>query len=238
MSDISGSSGLRASTISRISRIAVLCIAGLVLLPYLLTPLYLVVPPISTPMLWRYATSQPVVRLYRPLADIAPVLRRSVIAAEDARYCSHWGVDWRGLREIIEDADDFEDLRGGSTITQQTVKNLFLWSGRSYLRKVLELPLSLWFDLILSKRRIMEIYLNIARWGPNGEFGAEAGSRRAFNKSASDLNAHEAALLAAMLPNPRRRDARQPGPALRRLAGIYQARAASGALDDCVRVRR
>ena len=238
MSDVPGSSGPRAYRFNRISRLVVLCVVGLVVLPYLLTPLYLVVPPISTPMLWRYATGQPVARLYRPIADIAPVLRRSVIAAEDARFCQHWGVDWHGLLDIIEEAEDFEDLRGGSTITQQTVKNLFLWPGRSYLRKALELPLSLWFDLIVPKRRIMEIYLNVAQWGPNGVFGAEAGSRRAFNKPASDLNGQEAALLAAMLPNPRLRDARQPGPALRRLAGVYQARAASGALDECVRVRR
>lgn len=238
MSDLLGSSGARAYRFNRISRVVVLCVIGLVVLPYVLTPLYIVVPPVSTPMLWRYATGQPVFRLYRPIADIAPVLRRSVIAAEDARFCEHWGVDWRSLRELLEEAEDFEDLRGGSTITQQTVKNLFLWSGRAYLRKLLELPLSLWFDLILSKRRILEIYLNIAQWGPNGQFGAEAGSRRAFNKPASDLNAQEAALLAAMLPNPVIRDARQSGPVLRRLAGVYQARAASGVLDECVRVRR
>ena len=89
--------------------------------------------------------------------------------------------------KAIEDAEDVEDLRGGSTITQQTVKNLFLWPGRSYVRKALEFPLSAWVDLILPKRRIMELYLNVAEWGPNGEFGVEAGSRRAFNRSAQDL---------------------------------------------------
>ncbi len=127
------------------------------------------------------------------------------------------------LKELLEEAEDLEDLRGGSTITQQTAKNLFLWSGRSYLRKALELPLAMWMDLILGKRRIMEIYLNIATWGPGAEFGAEAGARRAFGKSARELDAREAALMAAILPNPRRRSASKPGPAVQRLAGIYQA---------------
>src|SRR6202040_3917651 len=101
--------------------------------------------------------------------------------------------------------DDIGEARGGSTITQQTAKNLFLWPGRSFVRKALEFPLALWIDLVLPKRRIMEIYLNIARWGPNGEFGAEAGARSAFGKSAVDLDRREAALLASILPNPVRR---------------------------------
>ena len=98
-------------------------------------------------------------------------------------------------------------MRGGSTITQQVAKNLFLWPGRSWLRKALEFPLALWIDLVLSKRRILEIYLNIAEWGPNGEFGVEAGSRYAFGKPARDLSRYQAALLAAVLPNPAIRNA-------------------------------
>src|SRR5260370_1142843 len=109
-----------------------------------------------------------------------------------------------------------------STITQQTAKNLFLWSGRSFVRKALELPLALWIDFVLPKRRVLEIYLNIAEWGPNGQFGAEAGSRYAFNKSVRSLNPREAALLAARLPNPRRRTAKQPGPAVRPLPLIFE----------------
>lgn len=209
-------------------------VAAFILLPYLLTPVYLVVTPVSTPMLWRYLTLQLVTRIIRPLDAIAPVLPRTVIASEDARFCAHHGVDFRSLRELLQDAEDFEDLRGGSSITQQTVKNLFLWPGRSYVRKALELPLSLWMDLILPKRRIMEIYLNVAEWGPNGEFGVEAGSRRAFRKPASELSGREAALMAAMLPNPRTRDAQRPGPAVRRLAGIYQGRANTAGLDACL----
>ncbi len=117
-------------------------------------------------------------------------------------------------------------LRGGSTITQQAVKNLFLWQGRSVARKILEMPLAMWADLTLPKRRVMEIYLNIAEWGPDGQFGAEAGSRFAFGKSARQLGPGEAALLAAILPNPKVRSARQPRRDVQRLAGIYRGRAA------------
>lgn len=222
----------------RAMRLVVVAVLIVILVPYILTPLYLVVPPVSTPMLWRYLTGQPVTRIYRPLDEIAPVLPRTVIASEDARFCAHNGVDWHGLRELLDEAEDFEGLRGGSTITQQTAKNLFLWSGRSYVRKALELPLSLWIDLVLGKRRTMEIYLNIAEWGPNGQFGAEAGAQRAFGRSARDLTGYQAALLAAMLPNPRRRDAQKPGPSVRRLAGIYQRRGNTAGLADCLKSRR
>jgi len=211
----------------------------LLLLPYLIAPLYLFVTPISTPMLWRYLTGQRVERIVRPLEAISPAVPMAVIASEDQRFCAHGGIDWSELRQAIEDAEDIEELRGGSTITQQTVKNLFLWPGRSYVRKALEFPLSAWVDLILPKRRIMELYLNIAEWGPNGEFGVEAGSRRAFGRSASDLSSGEAALLAAILPNPKVRNARQPGPQVRRLAAVYERRAMGlGSLTGCVRRSR
>jgi monofunctional glycosyltransferase len=127
-------------------------------------------------------------------------------------------------------------VRGSSTITQQVAKNLFLWPGRSFVRKALEFPLALWIDLVLSKRRVLEIYLNIAEWGPSGEFGIEAGSRRAFGKSARDLNPFEAALMAASLPNPVTRNARSPGPGMRRLAGLYVGRSErSGGVTACLR---
>ena len=170
---------------------------------------------------------------------MAPSLPVTVIASEDGRFCSHRGVDWQEIRERLDDVDDISEARGVSTITQQTAKNLFLWPGRSFLRKALEVPLALWIDLILPKWRVLEIYLNIAEWGPNGQFGAEAGSRFAFNKSARLLSAREAALLAAVLPNPRRRSAKQPGPAVRRLAARYETRAAAqAALASCVRPSR
>ena len=214
----------------------IVAVAAVLLLPYLLTPLYIVFNPVSTLMLARWAVGKRVERTYVPLEKIAPVLPRTVIASEDGRFCSHFGVDLAELREAIEEADDLSDVRGGSTISQQTAKNLFLWPGRSFIRKGLELPLALWIDLVLPKRRIMEIYLNIAEWGPNGEFGIEAAARHAFHKSAEQLSAGEAALLTVMLPNPKRRSARAPRPAVRRIAGIVQGRAARHrSIDACLR---
>jgi monofunctional biosynthetic peptidoglycan transglycosylase len=210
----------------RILRALVVAILILLLLPYSLAPLYRVADPVSTLMLWRRATGQGVDRIWVPLTAIAPVLPRAVMAAEDARFCIHHGLDLGELRAAFEDADDFSDMRGGSTIAQQAAKNLFLWPGRSVVRKALEFPLALWLDLVLGKRRLMEIYLNIAEWGPNGEFGAEAGARHAFGKSARDVSAREAALLAAILPNPAGRSAARPSAGVRRVAGIYEARAA------------
>jgi len=232
--------GLRnALKTSRLLRAAIVVAGVFVLLPYVLVPLYRFVNPASTIMLWRWATGQRVERIFVPLPLIAPSLPLTVIVAEDGRYCSHHGVDFQELRGILEDADDFDQLRGGSTITQQTVKNLFLWQGRSVARKILELPLALWTDLVLPKRRIMEIYLNIAEWGPNGQFGVEAGARYAFGKPARQVGSGEAALLVAILPNPKVRSARQPRGDVRRLAGIYVGRATrSAAAGDCVRVAR
>jgi len=220
-------------------RVAVLATLALLLLPYLLTPLYKVINPISTVMLWRHLRGARVEHHFVPITRISPSLPLAVIIAEDGRFCSHHGVDFAEIREAIAEADDIDEMRGGSTISQQVVKNLFLWSGHSLIRKALEFPLALWFDLVLPKRRILEIYLNIAEWGPNGEFGAEAGAERAFGKPARDLSRYQAALLAATLPNPVERNARQPGPGLRRLAGLYDARAARApAAAACVRQSR
>ena len=211
-------------------------VLGLLLLPYALTPLYAVVKPISTLMIWRRISGEPVHRTYVPMARISNTLKLAVLIAEDGRFCEHHGIDFAEIRDAIQDADNIEDMRGGSTITQQVAKNLFLWPQRSFIRKALEIPLSLWIDLVLSKRRILEIYLNIAEWGPSGQFGAEAGSQYAFRKSARSLSAFEAALLAATLPNPHERDPGRPGPDLRRLAELYVTRAArSPQTAACVR---
>jgi monofunctional biosynthetic peptidoglycan transglycosylase len=210
----------------RVLRLLAVVVLVLLLLPYLIAPLYRFIDPVSMPMLWRWATGQRVERTVVSLDQISPALPRAVISAEDGSFCAHHGIDWRGIREAFYEADDIFDMRGGSTITQQVVKNLFFWQGRSYIRKALELPLAIWVDLVLPKRRVLEIYLNIAQWGPNGQFGAEAGARYAFGKPASQLTAREAALMAAVLPSPRGRSARTPSATVRRLAGIYEARAA------------
>jgi monofunctional biosynthetic peptidoglycan transglycosylase len=210
-----------------------LIVLALLVLPYLLAPLYRTGHPVSTLMAWRWLTGAPVSRHWIGFGAISPFLPRSVVGSEDAKFCSHHGIDWDALRDVIDDAEDGEVTRGGSTITQQVAKNLFLWPGRSVIRKGLELPLALWIDLVLPKQRILEIYLNIAELGPGGQFGADAGSGYAFGHGASTLSPREAALLAAILPNPLKRSARNPGPGTRRLAGIYMARAQAAELARC-----
>jgi monofunctional biosynthetic peptidoglycan transglycosylase len=215
-----------------------LIVLVVLLLPYLLVPLYRAGHPASTLMAWRWLRGAPVSRQWIDFGAISPFLPRSVVAAEDAKFCSHHGVDWDALRDVIDDAEDGEVTRGGSTITQQVAKNLFLWPGRSVIRKGLEIPLALWIDRVLPKQRILEIYLNIAELGPSGQFGAETGSMYAFGHSASSLSPREAASLAAILPNPVKRSARNPGPGVRRLAGTYMARAQAVGPQPCWRENR
>jgi monofunctional glycosyltransferase len=210
---------------TRLVRTVFIVVLLLLALPYVLVPLYRVGHPVSTLMLARWFTGQNVTREWLDLAEISPVLPLTVIAAEDARFCSHRGIDWDALQDAIEDAQDGDAARGGSTITQQVAKNLFLWSGRSFIRKGLEFPLALWIDLVLPKRRVLEIYLNIAEWGPNGQFGAEAGAQYAFGRSAESLSPQQAALMASILPNPVTRSARNPGAGGRRMAARYVTRA-------------
>jgi len=221
----------------RLAAILAIVAAVLVALPYAIVPLYRFVMPVSTPMIWRFAIGARVERIVVPLSRIAPALRLTVIAAEDGSFCHNPGIDLGEIRAALRQSDDnLDEARGASTITQQTAKNLFFWQGRSFIRKVLEVPLALWMTLVLPKRRILEIYLNIAEWGPNGVFGAEAGARFAFGRSASDLNIYQAAELAAILPNPVLRSARNPTAIVRRLAGIYVRRAGDFSnLDICVR---
>jgi monofunctional biosynthetic peptidoglycan transglycosylase len=212
-----------------------------VVVPYLIAPFYRVIDPVSVPMLWRWATGQRVQRVVVPISRISPALVRTVIVAEDASFCRNPGIDLGAIREALKQSDDdLADARGASTITQQTAKNLFLWPGHSVVRKALEVPLALWLTLVLPKRRIIEIYLNVAEWGPNGQFGADAAARWAFGVPASSLNAWQAAKLAAILPNPFERSARQPSLLVLRLADLYARRAAAArpALDACVHAIR
>lgn len=179
----------------RVIVVALLALAGLLVL-------WRFAPPVSTLMLARYVTGRPVVRDYVPFERIAPALVASVVMSEDAKFCRHRGVDWQALEEVLDDADEDGPSRGASTITMQVVKNLFLWPARSAIRKAFEIPLALVLDLVWPKRRIMEVYLNIAEWGPDGVFGAEAAARADFRRSAATLTHHQAALMAAALPNP------------------------------------
>ncbi|MGO4171722.1 monofunctional biosynthetic peptidoglycan transglycosylase [Bosea sp. TAF32] len=193
--------------------------------------LYRVVPVPSTLMLARWLTLRPVEREWVPLAQISPNLIRAVIAAEDQRFCSHRGVDWIELNAVLEDEDG--PSRGASTLTMQTAKNVFLWPGRSYIRKGLEIPLALAIDFAWGKQRVIEVYLNVAEWG-HGLFGAEAAAQRYFGKSAARLSPAEAARLAAALPNPLLRDPGRPNRGLQSAAARTQRRLGQlGSLGDC-----
>lgn len=206
---------------------------GLLVLLSVLVVVWRFVPPVSTPMLWRWATGERVERIWRPIGSVDRDLIVAVIASEDNGFCRHHGVDWAELMDVIDDEDG--PKRGGSTLTMQVTKNLFLWSGRSYVRKAIEIPLAVVLDFVWPKERIFEVYLNIAEWGPNGEFGIEAGARGAFGHGAERISPREAALLAVTLPNPHRRHPAKPSAGLRRVAGIIARRAATSAeLADCI----
>jgi monofunctional biosynthetic peptidoglycan transglycosylase len=182
-----------------------------------LVTVYAYVPPVSTVMVWRWITGDRVIRHWRPLELISPNLVHAVIVSEDSRICLHRGVDWTEVRKVVAEADDLGSARGASTIAMQTARNLFLWQGRSYVRKAIEVPIAHYLSLAWPQRRLVEVYLNVVQWGPDGEFGAEAAARRAFRKSVRRLAVHEAALLASALPNPLVRNPGRPGPVLRRV---------------------
>lgn len=175
----------------------------------LLSIVYLYVPPVSTLMLARWVTSKPVSYTPVPLKRISPHLIRMVIRAEDSRFCKHHGVDWKSMEYAIKDAASNGATRGASTISMQVTKNLFLWPQQSYIRKIIEVPLTMGLSILWSKHRVMEMYLSIAEWG-TGIYGAEAAAQKYFNKSASNLTRTEAANLAAALPNPIKRNPSRP----------------------------
>ena len=138
-----------------------------------------------------------------PLEEISPKLQLAVVCSEDQNYLKHFGVDWGAIQKAMKENEKGKRVRGGSTITQQTAKNVFLWQGRSYLRKGLELWFTLLIEVFWSKERIMEVYLNSIEMG-NGIYGAEAAAQHWFHKSAKKLSKDEAAAIAAILPNPLR----------------------------------
>lgn len=230
-----GSPSRRARfSVRRILRLAIRAAVILALIPAVLVPVNAVVPAVSTLMLWDLLTFQGYDRRWVPIEEISPNLVRSVIMSEDGRFCEHGGVDWQALSLVLETADEDGPSRGASTIPMQTVKNLYLWNSRSYVRKGLEIPLALYADLVWSKRRMMELYLNVAEWGPN-LYGAEAAAQVYFGKSAAKLSRREAALMTAALPNPIARNPAEPTRRQRRIAGIIERRAAqSGAYTRCV----
>ena len=183
--------------------------------------LYRVLPPPATPlMLIRAAQGYGTTKAWRPLEQISPNLVRAVIAGEDAWFCQHHGFDWDAIGAAWERyRRGGGGLHGASTISMQTAKNLFLWPGRDWLRKALEAWFTAWLELAWSKRRIIEVYLNIVEWD-SGVYGAEAAARHYFGKPAAALSMREAARLAAVLPDPLDRSAKNPGPAAHRHAAF------------------
>ena len=219
-----------------LARKVVRIVLALVLLPYALIFLYRIdfIHPVSTLMLADLATFQGYDRRWVEFDSISPHLVRAVMMSEDGQFCSHMGVDWEQMKGVVDDALSGEATRGASTIPMQTVKNLFLWNSRSMIRKGLELPLALFADAIWPKKRIMEIYLNIAEWGP-GIYGIEAAARYHFKTSAAKLTPGQSALLAVSLPNPIDRVAGKPGKGMKRLAAVVDRRAKrSGAYIKCL----
>ncbi|MGF0539528.1 monofunctional biosynthetic peptidoglycan transglycosylase [Agrobacterium sp. ES01] len=217
-------------------RRVLLVLLALVVLPYFLILVYAVptVHPMSTLMLTDFVTFQNYDRRWTNFDDISPNVVQAVMMSEDGQFCNHDGVDWGEMKGVVEEALAGEATRGASTIPMQTVKNLYLWNSRSFVRKAFEIPLAITSDFVWSKRRIMEIYLNIAEWGP-GIYGIEAAAQYHFKVSASKLSRRQAALLAVSLPNPMERNASKPTKALNRLAARVERLARnSGAYITCL----
>ncbi|MBO9412282.1 monofunctional biosynthetic peptidoglycan transglycosylase [Ruegeria sp. R8_2] len=205
--------------------VVIACVVGLVVL-------YSVVNPPVTHTIWsEWRRLGKVERDWVPIEQISPVMARSAVAAEDANFCLHWGFDVEAIRDALEDGGS----RGASTITQQVVKNVFLWQGRSWVRKALETSITPVVEIFWSKQRILEVYLNVAETG-NGVFGVEAAAQRNFNVPASKLSPVQAARIAAILPSPRNRSVTDPSVRTRRRAASILDGAATIRADgraDC-----
>lgn len=194
-------------------------------------------PPATFLMLQRAAEGRGLDKSWRPLSRIAPSLPLAAIAAEDARFCEHGGFDWAAIEAAAEGNAKGRKVRGGSTISQQTAKNVFLWPHRDYVRKGLEAGYTVLIERLWGKRRILEVYLNVVEWGP-GVYGAEAAARRYFRTSAAQLTPQQSARLAAILPSPLKWRAVNPGRYVRGRARRIGANARLVRADDlawCVR---
>lgn len=186
-------------------------IAALVALPYIVTPFYGVINPPSLAILTHQITGKRAAQDWQSLSAISPWMVRAVIVAEDSAFCQHHGIDTGAMEKAFEKAvDRGYPTHGASTIPMQTAKNLFLWMYPGFIRKPLEIPLALWMDAVLGKRRIMEIYLNVAQTG-DGIYGASAAATHYFGVNARYLSADQASKIAASLPNPSQRPANALG---------------------------
>lgn len=204
----------RAPLRRRALRWVLRAVGGTAALVLALVTLFAVVnPPVTHTIFAEWRRLGAVERDWVPGSAIAPVMFRSVVAAEDANFCRHWGFDMGAIRDAIAAGAE----RGASTISQQTVKNVYLWQGRSWARKALEAALTPLVEAVWTKRRILVVYLNVAEFG-EGIFGVEAAARHYWGVSAADLSPAQAARLAVVLPNPRGRDPNALSATLRRRA--------------------
>ena len=207
----------------KFGRTLLILLLALAMLPIGGVLIHAVVPPLTTLlMVSQAATGKGLAYRWRSLNHISPRLVEAVIASEDAQFCAHDGFDFAAIEKAMDNNARGRRVRGASTISQQTAKNVFLWPGRSWIRKGFEAGYTVLIETVWSKRRIMEVYLNVAEWAP-GVYGAEAAARHWYGKSADALTAREAARLAAILPSPRRYSASAPGPYVRRRASRVQA---------------
>jgi monofunctional biosynthetic peptidoglycan transglycosylase len=228
--------GRKRSRIRRLLRVFFFVIVFILLAPLFLLAIYRLefIHPVSAHMVREGVFGHGMQREWVDIEDMSPVLYQSILVSEDGKFCAHNGIDWEALNKVIEDAIDGEKTRGASTITMQMVKNLFLWNGRSYIRKGLEVPLAMIADRILSKKRIMEIYLNTAEWD-KGIFGVELAAQNYFGRSATNIGPRHSSLLAVTLPNPKKRNAAKPTRNMNHVAAIVRKRArASGEYVKCL----
>ncbi|WP_413205332.1 monofunctional biosynthetic peptidoglycan transglycosylase [Rhodospirillum sp. A1_3_36] len=208
---------------------ALVCL--LVIWPFVNLLAYRILPvPITPLMILRLIEGEGLTKDWVPMKAISPNLRKAVIASEDGRFCEHAGFDLKELERAWATYQKGGRLRGASTISMQTAKNLLWWDGRNLIRKGLEAYSTALMELVWPKDRILEVYLNIIEWAP-GIYGAEAAARHHFGIPAADLSPRQAALLAVILPNPRKWSASKPGPYVSRRAGTIQARMGSVQLE-------
>jgi len=216
---------------------AIKFITGLIIAIHVYALILIVMPVFGTAnMAGRVLQGTTVYHTWVPLEDISPNMVRAVIAAEDSRFCQHGGIDVDAIKDALEERQNQGRVRGASTLTQQTAKNVFLWNGGGYGRKLGEAWMALFIDGFWGKHRVLEVYLNVAEWG-DGLYGIEAAARGRFGKSAKDLTAFEAARLAVVLPSPNKWRVKPAGPYVRRRTATLQARMAvvqRDSLDSCI----
>ena len=211
---------------------------ALLIIPPLWVAIYrFVPPPITGLMIERSLQGRGFEHRWAPISRISPAMTRAVIASEDSRFCQHHGFDFNAIDKALRHNETRPGrIRGGSTISQQTAKNVFLWPDRSYVRKGLEAWFTVLIEALWGKQRIMEVYLNTVEMGP-GLYGVEAASERYFHIEARDLSVAQASRLAAILPSPLKWKARDPGPYVQRRTGRIDARSGTvrrGGLAACV----